>query len=49
MLRGGPALEQRRQVMLAALGKEVENRSRCSGHSADQDEPDLDRGPKVGL
>jgi hypothetical protein len=49
VLRGGSALEQRRQVMLAACGREVENRSRVPGHNVNHDEPDLDRGPKLGL
>jgi hypothetical protein len=51
VLRGGPALEQRRQTMLAALGRQVENRSRGlgRGRDIDHDEPDLDHGPKLGL
>jgi hypothetical protein len=49
VLRGGPPLEQRRQAMLAALGREVENRSRGPGRGVDHDEPDLDRGPKLNM
>ena len=41
VLRGGGALEARRQEMLAALGREIENRNRPDGL------PDRDSGPET--